>query len=80
MRVSKGLSLREAGVQIALDQTILRKIKRGDGMPTRGRVITLSEIYEEQKNDMIIARLNGSVARDKRYGIRQNFLIRKHLS
>ncbi len=49
-------------------------------MPTRGRVITLSEIYEEQKNDMNIARLNGSVAKDKRYGIRQNFLIRKHLS
>jgi len=33
-------------------------------MPTRGRVITLSEIYKEQKNNMIIARLNGSVARD----------------
>lgn len=66
LRVSRGLLLREVGAQLSLDSTILSKIERGDRMPTKEQVKALSEFYEEQKNDVIIAWLSDKLAYEVR--------------
>lgn len=58
LRESKGLLLREVGAALSLDPTLLSKIERNDRMPTKEQVNSLSEFYEDKKNEVIIAWLS----------------------
>ena len=57
-RKSKGLLLREVGAAISTDPTLLSKIERNDRMPTKEQVYALSEFYQDEKNEVIIAWLS----------------------
>jgi len=58
LRESKGLLLREVGAALSLDPTLLSKIERNDRMPTKEQVNSLSEFYQDKKNEVIIAWLS----------------------
>lgn len=58
LREKEGLLLREVGAQLSLDPTILSKIEQDKRMPTKEQVRILSEFYNHQKNDVIIAWLS----------------------
>jgi len=58
LRESKGLLLREVGAALSLDPTLLSKIERNDRMPTKEQVNSLSDFYEDKKNEVIIAWLS----------------------
>ena len=58
LREAKGLLLREIGAELSIDPTILSKIEQGKRMPTKEQINALSNFYEEQKNEVIIAWLS----------------------
>ncbi len=58
LRDKKGLLLREVGAKLSIDPTLLSKIERNDRMPTKEQVRALSDFYEENKNEVIIAWLS----------------------
>ena len=62
----KGLLLREVGAALSLDPTLLSKIERNDRMPTKEQVNSLSEFYEDKKNEVIIAWLSDKLVYEVR--------------
>jgi len=58
LRENKGLLLREVGAKLSIDPTLLSKIERNGRMPTKEQVNALSDFYEENKNEVIIAWLS----------------------
>lgn len=58
LRETKGLLLREVGAKLSIDPTLLSKIERNGRMPTKEQVKALSDFYEENKNEVIIAWLS----------------------
>ncbi|MEQ8357923.1 MAG: helix-turn-helix transcriptional regulator [Cytophagales bacterium] len=58
LRESKGLLLREVGAALSIDPTLLSKIERNDRMPTKEQVSSLSEFYQDKKNEVLIAWLS----------------------
>ena len=72
LRESNGFLLREVGAAISIDPTLLSKIERGDRMPTKEQVKLLSDFYQDNKNDVIIAWLSDKLAyeiQDEELGI-----------
>lgn len=58
LRETKSLLLREVGAELSIDPTILSKIERNKKMPTKEQVKALSDFYNEQKSEVIIAWLS----------------------
>lgn len=58
LRETKGLLLREVGAALSIDPTLLSKIERNDRMPTKEQAKSLSDFYEDKKNEVIIAWLS----------------------
>lgn len=58
LRKANDLFLREVGAKLSIDPTILSKIERDKKMPTKEQVQALSDFYNKQKNEVIIAWLS----------------------
>ncbi len=58
LREAKGLLLREVGANISLDPTLLSKIEQDKRMPTRAQVKSLTDFYQDQKEEILIAWLS----------------------
>lgn len=58
LRKTKNLLLREVGAELSIDPTILSKIERNRIMPTKKQVKALSQFYNDQGNEVIIAWLS----------------------
>ena len=55
LREIKGLLLREVGAQLSIDPALLSKIEQDKRMPTKDQVRSLANLYEDQKNEILIA-------------------------
>ncbi len=63
-REKRNLLLREASALLEIDQAILSKIERNNRKATKQQVFKFSEIYEINKNILLITWLSDKVAYD----------------
>ncbi len=63
-REKRNLLLREASALLEIDQAILSKIERNDRRATKQQIIKFSNVYEINKDELLIAWLSDKVANE----------------
>lgn len=61
-REAKGLLLRQVAAKLDIDTAILSKIERGERKATREQIVSLADILDLKKDDLLIQYLSENIA------------------